>query len=66
MNSQLSLMQFFRSQEDQAEKEANFQLLRSVFKHLSIGLITFGENGQIQLLNTAAKNEFLNVETHEN
>lgn len=47
--------------EDQAEKEANFQYFRSVFKHLSIGLITFGENGQIQLLNTAAK-RILNVE----
>jgi nitrogen fixation/metabolism regulation signal transduction histidine kinase len=47
--------------EDQAEKEANFQYFRSVFKHLSIGLITFGENGQIQLLNTAAK-RILNVQ----
>jgi len=47
--------------EDQAEKEANFQYFRSVFKHLSIGLITFGENGQIQLINTAAK-RILNVE----
>jgi two-component system, NtrC family, nitrogen regulation sensor histidine kinase NtrY len=47
--------------EDQAEKEANFQYFRSVFKHLSIGLITFGENGQIQLLNTSAK-RILNVE----
>jgi nitrogen fixation/metabolism regulation signal transduction histidine kinase len=47
--------------EDQAEKEANFQYFRSVFKHLSIGLITFGENGQIQIINTAAK-RILNVE----
>ncbi|GAA0879504.1 sensor histidine kinase [Algoriphagus jejuensis] len=41
--------------EDQAEKEANYQYFRSVFKHLSIGLITFGENGDIQILNVAAK-----------
>ncbi len=47
--------------EDQAEKEANYQYFRSVFKHLSIGLITFGENGQIQIVNTAAK-RILNVE----
>ena len=47
--------------EDQAEKEANFQYFRSVFKHLSIGLITFGENGQIQIINTAAK-RILDVE----
>lgn len=41
--------------EDQAEKEANYQYFRSVFKHLSIGLITFGEKGDIQILNVAAK-----------
>src|SRR5690606_29650027 len=41
--------------EDQAEKEANYQYFRSVFQHLSIGLITFEEDGQIQILNTAAK-----------
>jgi nitrogen fixation/metabolism regulation signal transduction histidine kinase len=46
--------------EDQAEKEANYQYFRSVFKHLSIGLITFGENGEIQILNVAAK-RILNV-----
>lgn len=42
-------------QEDQIEKEANYQYFRSVFKHLSIGLITFGEDGKIQLINTSAK-----------
>ena len=31
--------------EDQAEKEANYQYFRSVFQHLSIGLITFDEEG---------------------
>ncbi|WP_373397302.1 ATP-binding protein [Algoriphagus halophilus] len=41
--------------EDQAEKEAQYQYFRSVFKHLSIGLITYGENGNIQIINTAAK-----------
>ena len=41
--------------EDQAEKEANYQYFRSVFQHLSIGLITFEEDGRIQILNTAAK-----------
>lgn len=47
--------------EDQSEKEANSQYFRSVFKHLSIGLITFGEDGKIQLINTAAK-RILDVE----
>lgn len=51
--------------EDQAEKEANYQYFRSVFKHLSIGLITFGENGEIQILNVAAK-RILNVDELKN
>ncbi|WP_291778813.1 ATP-binding protein [Cecembia sp.] len=42
-------------QEDQAEKEANYQYFRSVFQHLSIGLITFDEDGKVQIVNTAAK-----------
>ena len=51
--------------EDQAEKEANYHYFRSVFKHLSIGLITFGENGEIQILNVAAK-RILNVDELKN
>lgn len=51
--------------EDQAEKEANYQYFRSVFKHLSIGLITFGEDGGIQILNVAAK-RILNIEELKN
>jgi nitrogen fixation/metabolism regulation signal transduction histidine kinase len=51
--------------EDQAEKEANYQYFRSVFKHLSIGLITFGETGGIQIINTSAK-RILNVEELKN
>jgi two-component system, NtrC family, nitrogen regulation sensor histidine kinase NtrY len=50
--------------EDQAEKEANYQYFRSVFKHLSIGLITFGEQGDIQILNTAAKRMLAIEEIH--
>lgn len=46
--------------EDQAEKEATNQYFRSVFQHLGIGLITYGEDGQIQILNTAAK-RMLNI-----
>jgi two-component system, NtrC family, nitrogen regulation sensor histidine kinase NtrY len=42
-------------QEDQAEKEANYQYFRSVFQHLSIGLISFDEEGKVQIVNTAAK-----------
>lgn len=51
--------------EDQSEKEASSQYFKSVFKHLSIGLITFGESGEIQLINTAAK-RILNVSELKN
>ncbi|MBN3520175.1 GHKL domain-containing protein [Algoriphagus lutimaris] len=51
--------------EDQAEKEAQYQYFRSVFKHLSIGLITYGENGNIQIINTAAK-RILDIEELKN
>ncbi len=51
--------------EDQAEKEAQYQYFRSVFKHLSIGLITFGESGNIQIINTSAK-RILDVEELKN
>ncbi|GHB42641.1 sensor histidine kinase [Mongoliitalea lutea] len=48
-------------QEDQAEKEANYQYFRSVFQHLSIGLMTFDDLGKVQIINTAAK-RLLNIE----
>ncbi|SEI76707.1 Histidine kinase-, DNA gyrase B-, and HSP90-like ATPase [Cyclobacterium xiamenense] len=47
--------------EDQMEKEANFHYFRTVFQHLSIGLITFEADGSVQILNTAAK-RMLNIE----
>ncbi|SHN08637.1 Histidine kinase-, DNA gyrase B-, and HSP90-like ATPase [Cyclobacterium lianum] len=47
--------------EDQLEKEANFHYFRTVFQHLSIGLITFEADGSVQILNTAAK-RMLNIE----
>lgn len=47
--------------EDQIEKEANFHYFRTVFQHLSIGLITFEGDGSVQILNTAAK-RMLNIE----
>lgn len=47
--------------EDQLEKEANYHYFRTVFQHLSIGLITFEEDGSIQILNIAAK-RMLNIQ----
>jgi nitrogen fixation/metabolism regulation signal transduction histidine kinase len=47
--------------EDQLEKEANFHYFRTVFQHVSIGLITFEADGRVQILNTAAK-RMLNID----
>ncbi len=38
------------------EKEENFQYLQTVVKHVGIGLISFTENGRIEIINDAAKN----------
>jgi two-component system, NtrC family, nitrogen regulation sensor histidine kinase NtrY len=51
--------------EDQLEKDANYHYFRTVFQHLSIGLITFEEDGSIQILNTAAK-RMLNIKQLNN
>jgi two-component system nitrogen regulation sensor histidine kinase NtrY len=47
--------------EDQLEKDANYHYFRTVFQHLSIGLITFEQDGRVQILNTAAK-RMLNIQ----
>ncbi|MEQ8361002.1 MAG: ATP-binding protein [Cytophagales bacterium] len=46
--------------EIRAEKEAQFHYLKTVVQHVGIGLISFRANGEIQLINSAAK-KLLNV-----
>lgn len=46
--------------EIRAEKEAQFHYLKTVVQHVGIGLISFKANGEIQLINSAAK-KLLNV-----
>jgi two-component system, NtrC family, nitrogen regulation sensor histidine kinase NtrY len=46
--------------EIRAEKEAQFHYLKTVVQHVGIGLISFRSNGEIQLINSAAK-KLLNV-----
>lgn len=44
-----------------SEMEEHFQYLQTVVKHIKIGLISFKQNGEVELINDAAK-ELLNVE----
>lgn len=37
------------------EREADFQYLKNIVQHVGIGLITFQKNGDVQIVNTAAK-----------
>ena len=37
------------------EKEADFQYLKNIVQHIGIGLLTFNQAGDIQIMNTAAK-----------
>jgi nitrogen fixation/metabolism regulation signal transduction histidine kinase len=38
-----------------AEKEEHFRYLQTVVQHVGIGLIAFGQDGEVALINTAAK-----------
>ena len=38
-----------------AEKEAQYTYLKTIVQHVGIGIITFDKNGEIQILNTAAR-----------
>jgi nitrogen fixation/metabolism regulation signal transduction histidine kinase len=41
-----------------AERDANYQYLKNIVQHVGIGLITFKKDGEIQIINTAAKKLF--------
>lgn len=52
------------------EKEADAQYMRNIVQHVGIGIITFGKNGNVQLVNASAKkllkiNSLNNVEDLE-
>ncbi|MEQ8241412.1 MAG: HAMP domain-containing sensor histidine kinase [Cyclobacteriaceae bacterium] len=38
-----------------AEKEAQYQYLKTIVQHVGIGIITFEKNGEVQIVNSAAK-----------
>lgn len=38
-----------------AEKEAHYQYLKTIVQHVAIGIITFDKEGEVQIINSAAK-----------
>jgi signal transduction histidine kinase len=41
-----------------ADKDAKYQYLKTIVQHIGIGIITFNNEGEIQIMNTAAKRLF--------
>jgi len=41
-----------------AEKDAKYQYLKTIVQHVGIGIVTFNREGEIQIINTAAKRLF--------
>lgn len=41
--------------EIRADKEAQYQYLKTIVQHVGIGIITFEKNGEVQIINSAAK-----------
>ncbi len=41
-----------------SEKDAKYQYLKTIVQHIGIGIVTFNKNGDIQIINTAAKKFF--------
>lgn len=41
--------------EVRADKEAQYQYLKTIVQHVGIGIITFERNGEVQIINSAAK-----------
>ncbi len=48
-----------------SEKEVQFRYLQTVIKHVRVGLISFKSNGDVELLNTAAR-QILNIDRLKN
>lgn len=51
--------------EIRADKEAQHQYLRTIVQHIGIGIITYDENGEVQIINNAAK-KFLDLKLVRN
>ncbi len=56
-----------RFRQIRAEKEANYQYLKTIIHHIGIGIISFDQKGNVQIVNNAAKrlfkiNQLANIE----
>lgn len=47
-----------RLKKSRAEKDAQHQYLKNIVQHVGIGILTFNKDGEIQIINTAAKKLF--------
>jgi two-component system, NtrC family, nitrogen regulation sensor histidine kinase NtrY len=47
-----------RFRDIRAEKEAHYQYLKTIIHHVGIGIVSFNEAGEVQIVNTAAKRLF--------
>jgi serine phosphatase RsbU (regulator of sigma subunit) len=45
-------------QQARSEKEEHFQYLQTIVRHIGTGMISFRDNGQVELINNAAKDLF--------
>ena len=54
-----------KMQETRSEKEESLQYLQTIVKHVAIGLITYRKDGEIELINNAAR-KLLNVQSLKN
>lgn len=48
----------YKMRKGKVEKDEQYYYLRNIVKHLGIGLITFNKQGEVQIVNTAAKRLF--------
>ena len=51
-----NVMEQFRK--ERSEKEENFRYLQTIIQHIGVGLISFNQDGEVELINTAAKRLF--------
>lgn len=51
--------------EIRADKEANYHYFRTIVQHVGIGLITFNKQGEVQIINSAAK-KLIGIEAIQN
>ena len=57
MTSKTPFNQIIKGYQDlRAEKESHYQYLQNVIEHVSVALICYGNDGEIMLMNEAAKN----------